>query len=49
MKKNFKNQSYDNEVTDFYDKSLDSTLKKDGNYYLNVFLKECKYIEKEVV
>ena len=29
--------------------SLDSALKKDGNYYLEVFLKECKYIEKKVV
>ena len=29
--------------------SLDSTLKKDENYYLQVFLKECKYIEKKVV
>ena len=26
--------------------SLDSALKKDGRYYLQVFLKECKYIEK---
>ena len=24
--------------------SLDSTLKKDDNYYPQVFLKECKYI-----
>ena len=24
--------------------SLDSALKKDENYYLEVFLKECKYI-----
>ena len=29
--------------------SLDSTLDKDGNYYLQVFLKECKYIEKKVI
>ena len=29
--------------------SLDSGLKKDDNYYLQVFLKECKYIEKKVV
>ena len=29
--------------------SLDSTLKKDDNYYLQVFLKECKYIEKKVI
>ena len=28
--------------------SLDSALKKDGNYYLQVFLKDCKYIEKNV-
>ena len=27
--------------------SLDSTLIKDGNYYPQVFLKECKYTEKE--
>ena len=26
--------------------SLDSTLNKDGNYYPQVFLKECKYIKK---
>ena len=29
--------------------SLDSALKKDENSYLQVFLKECKYIEKIVV
>ena len=29
--------------------SLDSALKKDDNYYLQVFLKECKCIEKKVV
>ena len=29
--------------------SLDSALKKDENYYLQVFLKECQYIEKKVV
>ena len=29
--------------------SLDSTLKKDWNYYPQVFLKECKFIEKKVV
>ena len=28
---------------------LDSALKKDENYYLQVFLKECKYIENKVV
>ena len=48
------------EVTDFYDKvdsnhtclaviSLDSALKKDENYYPQLFLKECKYIEKKVI
>ena len=29
--------------------SLDSALKKDDMYYPQVFLKECKYIEKNVV
>ena len=29
--------------------SLDSALKKDEKYYLQVFLKECKYIEKKVI
>ena len=29
--------------------SLDSDLKKDENYYPQVFLKGCKYIEKKVV
>ena len=29
--------------------SLDSALKKDDNYYLQVFLKECKYIERKVL
>ena len=29
--------------------SLDSALKKDENYYLQVFLKECKYIEKRSI
>ena len=27
--------------------SLDSSLKKDENYYPQVFLKECKYIERK--
>ena len=27
--------------------SLDSALKKDDDYYPQVFLKECKYIEKK--
>ena len=29
--------------------TIDSALKKDENYYLHTFLKQCKYIEKEVV
>ena len=29
--------------------SMDSALKQDDNYYPQVFLKECKYIEKKVV
>ena len=29
--------------------SLDSALKKDDSYYPQVFLKECKYIEKKVI
>ena len=29
--------------------SLDSSLKKDENCYLQVLLKECKYIKKKVI
>ena len=29
--------------------SLDSALTKDENYYPQLFLKECKYIEKKVI
>ena len=29
--------------------TLDSAFKKDDNYYPEVFLKECKYIEKKIV
>ena len=29
--------------------SLDSALKKNNDYYAQLFLKECKYIEKKVV
>ena len=29
--------------------SLDSALNKDGNYYSQVFLKECKYLKKKVI
>ena len=28
---------------------FDSALKKDENYYPQVFLKECKYIKKKVI
>ena len=59
--KEFKIKSNDVEVTDFYDKkvdsnhtclvviTLDSALKDDDNYYPQVFLKELKYIEKKVI
>ena len=29
--------------------SFDSALKKDEKYYLQVFLKECKYMNKKVI
>ena len=29
--------------------SLNSALKKDENYFLQVLLKECKYVEEKVV
>ena len=29
--------------------SLHSALKEDGNFYLEVFLKECKYIKKNAI
>ena len=29
--------------------SLDYALNKDGNYYPQVFLKECKYIKKKLI
>ena len=29
--------------------SLDSALNKDGKYYPQAFLKDCKYIEKNVI
>ena len=29
--------------------ATESALKRDENYYPQVFLKECKYIEKEVI
>ena len=29
--------------------NLDSALKKDENYYPQVFLKDCKYIKEKVI
>ena len=29
--------------------SLDSDLKKDGNFYPEVFLKQCQYTEQKVI
>ena len=29
--------------------SLESPLNKDGNYYSQVFLKECNYLKKKVI
>ena len=54
-------KSRGDEVTDLYDKILDynytclaviildTALKKDDSYYLQVFLKGCKYTEKKVL
>ena len=54
-------KSYGDEATGFHDKKirrvesnrlaviLESALKKDKNYYLQMFLKECKYSEKVVI
>ena len=44
-----KNSKVDSNHTCLAVISLDFALKKDGNYYLEVFLKECKYIEKKVI
>ena len=47
-------KSYDDEATDFYSNHsslvvilINSVFKKDENYYPQVFLKECKYNEKD--
>ena len=29
--------------------TIDSILKKDGNYYPQTYLKECKYVEKVLI
>ena len=52
-------KSHVEEITDFYDEkipkldsaviSLDSAFNKNENYYLQVFLKECKFIEKKLI
>ena len=39
----------DSNLTCLTEISLDSALKKYANYYPQVFLKECKYIEKKVI
>ena len=44
-----KNSNLDSNHTCLAVISLDSALKKDENYYPQVFLKECKYIDKKVV
>ena len=36
-------------IKNFWKPKLDSALKKDENYYPQVFLKECNYIEEKVV
>ena len=44
-----KNSKVDSNHTCLAVISLDFALKKDDSYYLEVFLKECKYIEKKVI
>ena len=39
----------DSNLTCLTEISFDSALKKYANYYPQVFLKECKYIEKKVI
>ena len=41
---NKENSKVDSNLTCLAVISLDSALNKDGSYYLQVFLKECKYI-----
>ena len=47
MIKNF--SKIDSNHTCLAEISLNSALNKHGNYYLQVFLKECKYLEKKVI
>ena len=44
-----KNSKVDSNHTCLAVISLDFALKKDDSYNLEVFLKECKYIEKKVI
>ena len=39
----------DSNLTCLTEINFDSALKKYANYYPQVFLKECKYIEKKVI
>ena len=48
-KKWYHNPKVDSNHTSLAVISLDSALKKDDNYYPQVFWKECKYIEKKVI
>ena len=47
MIKNF--SKIDSNHTCLAEISLNSALNKHENYYLQVFLKECKYLEKKVI
>ena len=49
IKKEFDSKPVDSNHTCLAAISLDSALKKDENYYLQEFLKECKCIEKKVI
>ena len=44
-----KNPKVDSNHTCLAGISLDSALTKDENYYPQVFLKQCKYIEKKLI
>ena len=46
---NKKNPKVDSNYTCLAVISLDSALKKDKSYYPQVFLKECKNIERKVI
>ena len=42
-------KSHADEVTNFYDKKIPRLDSNHHSYYLQVFLKECKYTEKKVI